>query len=189
MSKILAVDSGYANLGAVVMEKVATLYTHEEFKVSDYKPIAMYCLQTEKNTRKVGLRCADDNARRIMEMAGKLCTIIREHGIKRMVVELPHTGGQSAAAVRVMAYSTALIVTVAECFNMACEFYTPYETRAAAGAKGVGGKDVKKQVMAEMERRYPGLAEAFPTLGKREHVADALATFEAARGGNLVRLT
>ena len=187
MSKILAVDTGYANVGLVVMEWMVS-YEPPPKPQTGWRIIEMACIQTEKCDKRIALRKADDNARRIAEATRGIVDMIKRHDIKRMVAELPHTGGQSATAVRAMAYAGAMVIAVAECFDLAAEWYTPDETRAAGGVpKGMKGENAKKVVMQTMGAKYPELAEQFPTLGRREHVADALATFEAARTGVLVR--
>ena len=187
MSKILAVDTGYANVGLVVME-----WSNNGQDSGMFTPVwriaEMACIQTEKCDKRIALRKSDDNARRIAEATRGIVDMIKRHDIKRMVAELPHTGGQSANAVRSMAYAGAMIIAVAECFDIAAEWYTPDETRAAGGVpKGMKGDRTKQIIMQNMGAKYPELAEQFPTMGKREHVADALATFEAARTGVLVR--
>lgn len=189
MAKIIAVDAGFANVGVAVLE-------HRRFSLTEggttfkWWPVDMAVYQTERCDKKIGLRQADDNARRIAEAVRGIKGMILKHEIRSMVAELPDTGGQNANAVRGMAYAASMLVTLAEAMDLAPEWYTQQQTRAAAGVpKAITGRDnVKKIVMAEMCRRYPELEATFPTLGRREHAADALATFEAARNGNLVRL-
>lgn len=180
MSTILCVDAGYANAGLVVM-------AHAD---GGWAPIEMRCVQTEASSKKRGLRQADDHARRIAEVVREIKDLILKHRIRAMVAEMPNTGGQNATAVRSMGYATAMLVTIVEAFDIAAEWYTPNDTRAAAGVSRstVGRDTVKKVVMDAMGAKYPILVQQFPTLEMREHVADALATFEAARGGTLVRV-
>lgn len=179
-NRIIAIDAGYANAGVVVMERINGRWECVE---SAY-------IHTESSNKKLGFRVADDNARRIADVTRSIVHLIRTHEIKMMVAELPSTGGQSANAVRGMAYASAMLATIAECFDMAVEWYSPGETRTAGGVpRSIKKRDnVKKIVMETMGKRYEFLEKRYPALSKREHVADALATFEAARNGNLARM-
>ena len=179
MTLILAVDPGFAATGLALMEKADD---------GNWVPLELKCVRTEKNLAKHAVRVADDDAARIQFAAKEISDMILHNSVKRMVVELPDGGGQSARAVRAMALATGMIVTLAEAHNVAVEYYRPADTRAAAGVpKSVQGRDkVKEIVMAEMAKRYPSLAD-FGTKAEREHIADALSCFEAALLGNLVR--
>lgn len=181
-SKVICVDSGYANAGVAVMEKLGL----------EWMPIELVCIQTQASDKKLNLRVADDNARRIAEVSRGIRDLVIKHrqGLRGMLVELPHAGGQNANALRAMAYSTGMMVAIIECFDLPYEFYSPDQTRAAAGVpRSSAGRDkTKKIVMDNMAVKYPMLMELFSTLERREHPADALATFEAGRHGSLVRL-
>lgn len=181
MSKILAVDAGFANVGLAVMEHVAD-------KI--WRPVELACVQTEKCNRKTSLRAPDDNARRIADATRGVKDVIVRHGIKAMVVELPPGGAPRMNILKMLSLASGMIIAIGECFDMAVEYYTPQDTRRAAGVPiGVKDKDnVKKIVMEEMGRLYPELAQEFPAIERRNHVADALSCFEAAREGVLVRM-
>lgn len=184
--KIMAIDAGYANVGLVIMEY--RMFTNPLQRT--WWPIDMACIQTEPAGKKVGLRKSDDHARRIAESSRRIAGYVRKHEIKSMVVELPPAGSGNPNVARTLAFAGGMIAAVEGCLDLMAEYYTPAETRAAAGVPlGVKDKDnVKKIVMAEMGRRYPELDTIFTSADRRNHVADALATFEAARGSNLVRM-
>lgn len=185
MRKVMAVDAGFANVGVAVMAYGAGAPGGEVA----WHPVELGCIQTEKCGRKMKIGQQDDNARRIGEATRAICEIIRRHDIKAMVVELPAGGGPRANVVMMLALASGMIVAIAECFGLAVEYYTPSDTRRAAGVPSTtkDRDNVKKIVMAEMGRLYPALERAFPALERRNHVADALSCFEAARHGNIVR--
>ncbi|MBI4396862.1 MAG: hypothetical protein HY548_07190, partial [Elusimicrobia bacterium] len=110
--------------------------------------------------------------------------VVDRNGIRRVVVELPNGGALSARAIRAMALSTGMIIAVIELLGLAYEFYTPSETRLAATGRI---KNVsKEEVIEAICGRYPDITSG-PKC-EMEHICDALATFEAAKNGNLVRM-
>jgi Holliday junction resolvasome RuvABC endonuclease subunit len=67
--------------------------------------------------------------------------------------------------------------------SLPCEWYTPDDTRKAATGRRVA---TKEQVISAMAALYPELELIGGNQDDLEACADALATFEAARCGNLV---
>jgi len=183
MEKVLAVDVGFAATGLAVMEESPMSVGVGVVRV--WVPMALYCLRTEKMTKKVGLRVADDDVRRVADLARGIVKVIDEHQIRRALVEVPGGGGRAARPVRCMALATGMIAAVLELRKVAWEVVTPDESRKAACGCGNPSKD---EVIAAMGARYPTLLSTLSTKAEREHVADALATFEAGRNGVLCRL-
>lgn len=187
--KIVAIDAGYASIGVAVMEyKEATSYGEIGL---EWCPVELACITTDKSNKKIGLRQSDDIARRIAQATRELKEIVDRNQIGHAMVELPPAGSGNPNVARTLAFAAAMIATFVECQRLTVEWYTPDDTRRAAGVpKGMKDKDnVKKIVMAAMGKKYPLLNERFGhNADLRNHVADALATFEAGRHGNLVRL-
>lgn len=192
--KILCVDAGYASVGAAVME-------FRKFNVppalqGKWWPVDMVCVQTEKSDRLLALRKQDDFARRVAEGIRELVKLADKHDVAGMVAELPPVGSASPNAMRPLALASGMIAAFAEAYrkpttgaNLLVEWYTPEETRSAAGVpRTVKGQAVKKHVMAWAAVLYPEIDGLFSTVDKKNHVADALSCFEAARHGNLVRM-
>lgn len=181
MSRILCIDNGLANMGVAVMEKADD---------GAWIPILMRCYKTSGDRALAHLRQADELARRCAEQARNLRDVIRAYRIKRMVAEVPQ-GGASYDAVVHMNIAYGMLIAAAEFSDLAVEWYGPSETRRAAGVPfrlpGKGrGRELKKMIVAAMEKIYPALADLGP-FDQREHIADALTVFEAAQSGNLVR--
>lgn len=178
MPKVMAVDSGLANIGVAIMHWTGT----------EWVPTSLLTLNSKPTDRLLEVRMSSDLARRVAEQTRALGAVIKEHGIKHLVGEIPNAGAMSADALRSMMLGLGLLVSTAESAGLITEYYDPGATRAAAGVprsvrKGV---EVKKIVMANMAKIYPALS-TLRLIAEREHAADALATFEAAKSGNLVR--
>lgn len=171
---ILAVDVGFVATGVALMAREG----------AGWRAAMVACISAPPDPRKRKLLVAHQDAARVAHIARRLRDIVRNYGVKRIVVELPHGGAQGARANRCMGMATAMIVALAECEGLAAEYYTPMDTRTAAvpGARKVS----KDEVAAAMSKRWPGVVPQAPR-EVREAVADALATFAAAESGNLVR--
>ncbi len=177
MTKILAIDPAMAATGLAVMERQSA---------GNWEPVELLCVRTSRSDAKVNMRMAHDDVRRIREQLAGIRTVVRRHEIKRIVAELPDCGARDQRSAVAMAYVRAMVAAIYEFDqDMAIEFYTPRETRLAATGRA---DPTKRHVMECMEHYYPDLAQ-IKTLAEREHVADALSTFEAAKRGNLVRMT
>lgn len=178
MSKVMCVDSGLASIGVAIMK----------WDGREWRPTLLKTLYSKPADKLLEVRQSSDCARRIEEQSRALAGLIHQEQIAHLVAELPDTGAQSADALRAMMLGMALLVSTVEHFKLIKEYYTPYETRAAAKVpRGVRkGNEVKKFVIANMRAMYPEL-ETVRLACDREHAADALACFEAARNGNIVR--
>lgn len=177
MSLILAVDVGLANIGAVVVDAGPS---PEMAAIREYA----YC-HTEKSDKKARWRYSDDRARRCAEGARFLAGLIKKHGIKRVMAELPSGGAPNSAAATDLASAATMLVTVIELMECAFEYYDPREVKKAATGKSLASKD---QVMDAVALRFPGIMEVFPYKKQREHVSDAAAVWLAGQHGTLARL-
>lgn len=174
--KILAIDPGLASLGYVVMQKGPV--------TTDWVPVAWGVLKTTENKGVLNIRASHDLIRRAQEQARGLTAITQEHGIKCVISEMYDTAAKSAAALRSMMITLGMLAAWSEPY--AVEWYSPWDTRRAADVPShVHGPAVKKHVIAVMGKRYPFLLEM--PMNKAEHIADALAAFEAARNGMLLK--
>lgn len=173
MRRIIAVDVGFVATGIVVIDLA-----------DQGKMIYHGCLVTKPTTDKKSLYVAHDDARRMQELATGLQEVSVEFDTKRMVVELPHGGSKSARGCRCMALATGAIAATVAMLDLVVEYYTPDQTRKAATGRRMASKD---EVVAAMGAIYPQILDISPAQA-REAVADAAATFEAAKAGNLIRL-
>lgn len=190
--RVLAIDVGFAASGLAVMEsrlKCVPEWTGQPVypQLSDaveWSPIELACIRTLPTTNKKHLYRAEADVERVSQMARGIRGIIRKHGIQRIVAEVPHAGAQNYNACRSMSLATGMLVGIIESHDLAAEYYQPRQTRYAACQKY---DPTKREVVDAMTRLYPKLAEVRLAVD-RENIADALATFEAAKSGVLLRL-
>lgn len=123
------------------------------------------------------------DAERVQAMARGILDFAGMHAVTHLAVELPVGGGKSAMAVKAMALASGMIAALAETRRWPAEWCTPFESRRAATGKANATKD---EVVAAMAKLYPKVAEV-RTKDDREACADALATFEAVKNGQMVR--
>ena len=178
MVKVLAADIGFAATGMAVLElqgDKAALFTTS-------------CVHTQPEHKKRGIYVSHDDVRRAQEVTRAILKVYTENGCKGLVVELPSAGAQGAKANRCMGIATGIIAALAEIVKCPVEWITPSESRKAAigSCSAPEGENIKKLVMAAIEARWPDIAGL--KLKDKEHIADALATFEAARGRQLMLL-
>jgi Holliday junction resolvasome RuvABC endonuclease subunit len=178
-SYILAVDVGFRSTGLVVFDA----------STDPARLVYSLCSRPKKDSKKKHLLVADSDADHIAKMVREIKQVIDNHGISKMVVELPSAGAQGARANRAMGIATGMIVTLSEMAHIATEWYTPGETRKAAlGALKPPKGMLKDAIMDAMESKWPDL-KSIKHKADKEHIADAVATFEAAKNGNLVRMS
>jgi len=198
---IMAVDCGFRATGLAIFD----------LDSSPPKLAHVCCIRPKKDTKKKHLLTSDNDVDMTARMVRGIVGVVRDNHISKMVVELPSGGALSARAQRAMGIATGVMVTLVECEKLAVEYYTPSETREAAVGKVDLGprvkkgtppeeakrikkeraavkKNIKERVMAAMEVKYPDLAQV-ALLADKEHICDAVATFEAAKNGNLVRMS
>lgn len=174
MSLILCVDPGIANSGAAIINP-------QDGSIVDLA----YC-HTDRSDKKLRWRSSDDSALRCQIMARFYRQLIQQHSINRLMAELPIGGAPNSDAATHLARAGAVVVTVAEVFDCATEWYSPTEVKRAVTGRASASK---KEMMDTVASLYPVLNDRFPTLvSGREHVADAIGVWLAGRHGALARL-
>jgi Holliday junction resolvasome RuvABC endonuclease subunit len=176
---IMAIDPGFATTGAALME----------LSNGQWRCAASELIKTEPPKNKGKLLKGDADFARCMELARGLRRLAAAHKVFGVVMELPPGGAKSASAVRAMALVTGICAGVLDGLDLAYEVYQPGDVKKAAIGGRTGSKeemmawavDAHPETAAEYCRKAGKLLNAF------EHVADALAVFAAAKGGNLVR--
>lgn len=179
MTKVLALDIGFGAAGMAVLERT---------RDGRWQTFATACVHTKPEHKKRNIYVAHDDVRRAQEVTRSIARIYSDNGCSGMVVELPSAGAQGAKANRAMGIATGLIAAFAEVSRCPVEWITPSESRKAAIGSECApkGENIKHLVMAAMEQKYPEIAQL--KIVDKEHIADALATFEAARGRQLMNL-
>lgn len=92
---------------------------------------------------------AEDDARRITGISTWLATKLETYRPNVVAVELPHSGGQSAMAIKGMAFASGLAVATLTAINRsfqspyAVQYYVPHQTKVAC----TGDRNAEKEAM------------------------------------------
>ncbi len=184
MSTLAAVDVGFTITGIVIFERIeGGALLPKEFHYSESRPFKLHHRHRY---------AAVNDVNRVGEMAVNLQTVIDHYDIKRMVVEIPGAGSNDFRSGRCMALASGMIATLGAVNEMRVEFYVPEQTREAAipGYRKLGFRKeaLKQEIIRRMGLKYPALLAADLDANGLEACADALSTFEAAKGGAVVAL-
>jgi len=180
MVKILAIDIGFASTG------MAVLCVHQDGRAELHDA---RCLHTKPEHKKRGIYVSHDDTRRGREITRGIWEYLMLNDCKGIVVELPSGGAQGAKANRAMGIATGVMAALPTIIKMPVEYITPAESRKAAigACTAPAGQNIKELVIDAMAKKYGAALKQLP-VKDREHIADALATFEAARERQLVQV-
>ena len=194
MTKVLAADIGFTATGMAI-------FTYDKEYCPEWRLFDTRCLHTGqehtkhkvRDGRKIKLRLASvahDDIRRAELMAGGIFNYYLENKCEAMVCEIPNGGAQSAWAAKYMGAATTMIAVIRLVLRCPADWITPTQSRTAAGWRrethpGEKTKEIKTFVMGAMAVKYPAIAGLEDE--DKEHIADACATFEAARGRQLIK--
>lgn len=149
--------------------------------IHDGKIVEFGTIRTTK-TKKKGTLVSDDRASRAMHLAEELHTIINKHKPSGIVGELP-SGSQNATAANLLGWAGGVVIGVATCHNLPCEWISEGDSKLAALGKRSA---TKEDCMAWTAKAYPHIE--FPKAKCHfEHVSDALLAHNGLRSGVLVR--
>ncbi|ACL06259.1 hypothetical protein Dalk_4581 [Desulfatibacillum aliphaticivorans] len=186
---ILALDVGLSNTGYCVFENGKP----QEWGVCTTSPV-----------KKKTVRVADDRADRSASLARQIRAVVEKHGVTGIVGELPSGGAQSAKAMGDMTQAVGIVAATAALLGIPAEWCTPTDVKKAATGKASASKEEIADAMAKkygLEKVVKHTKESKKT-GKRsrlltyggiafgnfEHIADAMAAYNALAGGILVTL-
>lgn len=209
MTKLLAVDVGFRSTGMAI-------FSYDKEFCPEWKLFNTKCIHTgQEHTERVKdesghlklnnkgkvmkkqlTSVAVDDVRRVEYMGVEILNYFIENQCSALVCEIPNGGAQSAAAQKDMGLATGMISMIHVALRCPMEHITPNESRAAAGwikaehpMEGLSSTQkttlMKRFIMAAMAAKYPTIAEYI--IADKEHIADACATFEAARDQDVVR--
>ena len=205
MIKILAADIGFRSTGMAIFR--FTAWGWELFDTKCVHTNQAHTVRIIKNGRRVKRRTDSvvcDDIRRTEFLATEISNYFITNQCSFMACELPHGGAQSAQAQKAMSAAVTMIAVVRLFLQCGWQQVTPNESRAAAGwDKGAHAippglskqehkqaltsrtKELKAFVMSAMSEKYP-IITGLPVVDK-EHIADALATFEHARNCDSIK--
>ncbi|MFA7332399.1 MAG: DEAD/DEAH box helicase family protein [Candidatus Delongbacteria bacterium] len=151
-------------------------------------PLAMTTLVTAPSDRKLGLRKADDDGRRLEILALGIRDFLRAYPPALLCCETPSSGAQSAAALKGLAYAKALLVAAHVYHEVPTIWLLPGEIKERVGGGLTATKsrvaDGVRAVRARDDRSWAG-AGWDVTKERSEHQFDAAAAILAARGDDL----
>ena len=177
MRNIMAVDVSLTHSGVAVID------------LESGRIIDTACIITEKDASKRKVRACDDLAERSSVLFRGLNMIRDRHNVKALVVELPSGGCKSLVAGRAMGMAIAIAACFVEAHKLPAVWVTPSEGKKALGGHRNASKEA---IQVEAVKRYPELDQHVPNnkAGKKpgtfEHIADAVAAFEAAKNDSVV---
>lgn len=158
---ILSLDIGLASTGW-------SLFTEEGVLTK------VGCIKTKKGAGKV--KVSEDTARRFMELAKELATIVLDNEVGVVVAELPHGGAKSAAAMKSMVGSSAVTASVIALMDVEFIWATPAQVKKAVSGRRDSSKD---EIMDVVTKRYPDFT-GFPKYKNQlEHICDSVGVFWA----------
>lgn len=207
MIKILAADVGFTSTGMAIFSwspasgwqlfDTKCVHTEQEHtvKVKDEKG-RLVLNKKGKIKKKQITSVAVDDVRRVEFMGIEVLNYFLENQCSALVCEIPNGGAQNAAAQKDMGLATGMIAMVHVALRCPMEHITPNESRKAAGwikdehpMEGLTSTQkktlMKRFIMSAMAAKYPAIDKYL--IADKEHIADALATFEAARGRDVVK--
>jgi Holliday junction resolvasome RuvABC endonuclease subunit len=175
IKRVLAIDIGFAAAGMAV------------FDIAPVKLWDTKCIHTSPEAKKRGIYQSHDDVRRALSLTRGIVEYFTESQCSGMAVELPSAAAQGAKANRAMGIATGVIAATVEILRCPVDWITPDESRTAAiGRRSAPkGENIKELVMAAISAHYPEIAGL--KLKDKEHIADAIATFEAARDRQMIR--
>lgn len=137
------------------------------------------CIKTEPSNKKLRIRKGDDRCRRINEITAVLIDLINRYNVQLILSEQPH-GSQSAVAAVMIGICLGIAQTLADCMNIAIEWYSEGESKKRLLGKRSG---TKGETIAAISRHYPDL-EWTGTKYKDEAIADAMAVYHYAKAAS-----
>ena len=154
---ILSLDPGFVATGILV-------YSVEKDEI-----IYLETVETQKSNKKNKLRVADDDYRRLQEIACKIEQIAKKYAPDLVIFEIPHGGARNGRAARAMGLVTGLMAGTMATLNLPTEIYSPADCKkATTGKLNASKSEVERAVL----NRFPNTP--WPKVKKRrEHVIDA----------------
>ncbi|MDP2360620.1 MAG: DEAD/DEAH box helicase family protein [bacterium] len=173
---------------AVGMDPSFTHFALVAVDLATWWPVAMTTLTTQPSDKKLGLRKADDDGRRLEILATGIRDFLLAYPPVILCCETPSSGAQSAAALKGLAYAKALLVAARVYHEVPTIWLLPGEIKERVGGGLTATKarvaDVVRAVLTHDGRQWAG-AGWDATKDRSEHQYDAAAAILAARHEDL----
>lgn len=170
---VLGIDGGFASLGLALVELHPTAEVLRD----------AWVVRTEKSAAKLGVRSADDTARRAREIAHHVGLAIVTHQPVAIAVESPSWPRNAGVAAK-MGVAFGVLFALAERHQLPLVMASPQAVKQALCGSKTASKD---EVIAEVERRFPNIT--WPSQTKSwEHAADAVGVVVACLDSDALRM-
>jgi Holliday junction resolvasome RuvABC endonuclease subunit len=184
MKKLIALDVAYTNIGWAII----TPYTGR----ADIIAVGTVENKADTSVKKRGIRDSDVKIERIQKLFRGIREVVQEYGPMAVIAEIPGGGGKSSRSVAGMAMGTAVVAALVEVEGLPAEWTTEGEGKIAVCRDKTASKI---QMQKAILKKYPSLKGMVPkgktslgVPGWFEHSADAIAAYEAAKYGMLVKM-
>lgn len=170
---VLGIDSGFASCGLAAVE----------LQPGGEKLLRTWVTRTEKSDKKLGVRSADDTARRAREIAAEIEVALTTYKPCAIAVESPSWPRNAGVAAK-MGVAFGVVFALAEWRGIPLVMASPQEVKKAmCGAKNAS----KDEIVLAVERRFPEVE--WPRLRSTwEHAADAIAVVVACLPSDALRM-
>lgn len=176
---IVGMDPSFTHYGLVAVD------------LADWWPGGMTTIETAKSDRKLGLRVADDDTRRLELLLAGIRDFLATYPPLLICCETPSSGAQSADALKGLSYAKALAVASKVFRDVPTAWLLPGEIKERVGGSLTTSKadvaDMVRAVKSASGRRWIE-ANWDPLKGKSEHQFDAAASILAAQATDLFQM-
>jgi superfamily II DNA or RNA helicase/Holliday junction resolvasome RuvABC endonuclease subunit len=173
---------------AIGMDPSFTHFALVAVDLATWWPVAMTTLTTQPSDKKLGLRKADDDGRRLEILATGIRDFLLAHPPTILCCETPSSGAQSAAALKGLAYAKALLVAARVYHESPTIWLLPGEIKERVGGGLTATKtrvaDGVRACLARDGRPWAGAGWDL-TKDRSEHQYDAAAAILASRSDDL----
>ncbi len=170
---VLGIDSGLASCGLAV---VRLLPAGEEL-------VRAWVFTSKPSDRKVGVRAADDLARRARELAAEVIDALEAHRPVAIAIEAPSWPRNAGSAAK-MGAAFGVVFALAQRFDLPLVQASPMDVKLAVTGRKTAAKD---EVVLAVETRFPGIEWPRQTT-LWEHAADAVGVVLACLDSEPLRM-
>jgi Holliday junction resolvasome RuvABC endonuclease subunit len=170
---VLGLDPSLCNLGLAAVD----------LRPDGERVLETLVIRTEPSQKKRRVLVAEDDARRVAELAAGLDAAIERHRPAALVIEAP-AGSKHAKSARALGLAFGAMVAVAKLRALPLVQVQPLDVkRAVCGAKQAS----KDEIVVAVERRFPEVEWPTPA-SVVEHAADAIGAVLAALDTDTLRM-
>lgn len=176
---IVGMDPSYTHFGLVAVD------------LASWWPVGIHTIETSKSDKKLGLRVADDDTRRLEILLAGLDAFLTAFPPAAICCETPSSGAQSADALKGLAYAKALAVAAKVFHKAPTVWLLPGEVKERVGGSLTAAKSELAglvRAVRAVDGRIWADAPWDATKARSEHQYDAAASILAAQTTDLFQM-